>query len=111
MRVGVRGLTVFDGESARVTGAVGGALLPSDSGEAYKDGCSFADFVEERRFRVFRHVVRHLKISVRTGAFGVHNALGNALAIEMGDFVDVIGVLQQNRAERTRRQRVLIVRH
>lgn len=43
-------------------------------------------------------VVGNLKLSISTGTLGVDNALWDTLAVEMGELVDQVEVLEKERA-------------
>ena len=50
-----------------------------------------------------------LEVAVRAGAARVHDALGNALVIEVRDLLAQDEVFEQRRAAQARLQRVLVV--
>ena len=54
--------------------------------------------LQKGRLGPLAHVVGDLKVAVRARALGVHDALGDALAVEMRELVDQVKVLQQQRA-------------
>ena len=89
---------VLDRKAARVARRVCRALLAADRREARKDRRALANLGQKLGLAERRHVVRDLKVAVRARALGVHDALGDALAVEMSELVDQVKVLQQQRA-------------
>uniref|UniRef100_A0A182JAW5 Uncharacterized protein n=1 Tax=Anopheles atroparvus TaxID=41427 RepID=A0A182JAW5_ANOAO len=95
----------LDGETARIAGRVGRAALTADGREAYGERRLLADRLKYLRRTVLRDVVRHLEVAEGAGALGVDHTLRNALAVEVGQLVDQVHVLQQDRAARAHRLR------
>jgi len=54
-------------------------------------------------------VGRDLKVAVGTGTLGVDDTLGDALAVKVGELVNQVEVLQEDRAVLASGQRVLVV--
>jgi hypothetical protein len=55
------------------------------------------------------HICRTFKIAESARTFGVHDALGNALAVKMGIFFQQVEILQQHMATGTDREGILVV--
>mmetsp|Transcript_10322 Transcript_10322/g.32898 ORF Transcript_10322/g.32898 Transcript_10322/m.32898 type:complete len:253 (+) Transcript_10322:594-1352(+) len=72
----------LDCKAARIAGGVGRAGLPTDGGEADEDGGFLANLVEKVSVGVLCDVLGHLEHALGAVAFGVHDALGHALAVE-----------------------------
>lgn len=87
----------LDRKATGVTGRVGRARLATDGGEAEGEGRLFA-LLEKLGAREIRDVVRGLKDTVGTAALGVDDALGDALPVKVGEQVDVVEVLEQERS-------------
>ena len=101
----------LDREAARVARGVGGALFAADSGEPGEHFGLLARPREELGARVLRHVGGALELAVGAGALGVHDALGDALAVEVRQLLHQVHVPRQDRPARPCGQRVLIVIH
>src|SRR5580700_8902626 len=99
----------LDRKAARIAQRVGGALFTRDGREADENLGTLSDWREKFCPRPLRHVGQHFEVAVSTRAFGMHDALGNPLAIKMRELLDQVMVLHQNRSSRTRGPRVLIV--
>jgi hypothetical protein len=56
-----------------------------------------ADLVKEFRARVFRDIAGNGERAVRTGAFGMHHTLRDALAIELVHLLEEEIIFHQNR--------------
>ena len=83
----------LDGEAAGVALGVGRPLLAADGAEADEDVRPLADLAEKGGARVLRDVLGHLEVAVRAGALGVHDALGDALAVEVPELLEQVHVL------------------
>ncbi|MNQ08762.1 hypothetical protein D3C85_215620 [compost metagenome] len=97
------------GETARVAFRVGTAAFATDRGKAREGGRLLAYFGKQFGLGVARNVVRDGKGAVGARTFGVHDALGNALAVEMLEFFDQVEVLQQQRATGAGADGILVV--
>ena len=97
-------------EATHVPGGVGRAAFAEDGREANEDRRLFADFAEERGARELGDRLRALEEAVRGRAARMHDPLGDALVVEVGDLLAKDEVLEQRRAAQARLQRVLIVR-
>ena len=65
--------------------------------------------LQEPRFRQPGQRLVDPKVAVRGGAAGVHDALGNALVVEVGDLLAEDEVFEKRRAASARLERVLVV--
>ncbi len=99
----------LDGEAADVALGVGRAALAGDGGEARKERSLLAHARKQLGARVPRDVVRHREGAVSAGALRVHAALGDDLTIEVRELLQQPNVLEQRRAARSGRHRILIV--
>lgn len=89
----------LDGESARVADGVGRAALTPDGREANGDRGALSDLAEHLRSGVLLDVrVGHLEVAEGAGSLGVHHALWDALAVEVGNLVQELDILQEERA-------------
>lgn len=75
-----------------VTRGIGGAGFATDGGEARGDAHLLADLLEERLRGDVAQIMGDLEVAVRAGGFGVDDTLGNALAIEVREEIDVVEV-------------------
>lgn len=82
----------FDRKPARIARSVGRARLATDSGEAHGDGRTVADLVEDGGAANVGDIVGDLKVPMCTGALGVDDTFGNALAVKVGEKVNVVEV-------------------
>ncbi|CAJ8857246.1 Uncharacterised protein [Burkholderia pseudomallei] len=98
------------GEAAHVAHRVGGAARALHRREAHVHGRFLRRVLQERGLRVLGHRFVDAEHAVRGRAARVHDALRNALVIEMRDLLAHDEVFEQRRAARARAQRVLIVR-
>ena len=96
-------------EAARVTLGVGAAFFTPHGRDAHEGFGLLACGVEQLRGGVFRDVVRDGEGAVSARALGVHHALGNALAVEVLQFLDQVKVLQQQQTAWPGAERVLVV--
>ncbi len=80
-----------------------------DSREAQEGLGLLSDLREYARARIFGDVLRDRERAVSAGAFGVHGALGNALAVLMREFFEQVEILHQQRAARACGKRILVV--
>jgi hypothetical protein len=82
----------LDRKPTRVTRGVRRAALTTDGGETDGRAGASADFGEELGAGEVGDVVCDFEVAVCAGAFGVDDALGDALAVEVGEEVDVVEV-------------------
>ena len=78
--------------TSRITSRVRGTRLATDGRETDRRARLVTDLVEDGGAGEVADVVRDLKVAVRAGTLGVHDALGDALAVEVGEEVDVVEV-------------------
>src|SRR5659263_406349 len=102
-----RGGVELQGEAAHVAPGVGGAELAGHRGEACQHARLRA-LLEQRRAGVGRDVRRRLELAEGAGALGVGTALGDVLAVEMGEGVHEVDVVQQEWAVRAQREGVAV---
>ena len=96
-------------EAANVALRIGRTALAGDGGEAGEHFGLLADLRKDLRPSVFRDVVGHGKGAVGAGALGVHAPLGDHLAVEVGELLQVPDILQQLRPARAGGHDVLVV--
>ena len=87
---------------------VGVALLGGHRREAREHRRALADLVEEGGLGPLGDVGGHLEVAEGAAALDVVHAVGDALADEVGQLLDQVGVLQQDGAAGAGRERVLI---
>ena len=92
----------LDREAAHVAHRVGRAALARDGGEAHEHGRALAGFGKERGAREFAERLVALEVAVRRGAARMHDALGNALVIEVRDLLAQDEVFEQRGPAQTR---------
>ncbi len=96
-------------EAARVADRVRAAEGVGHGGEAQEDLGAPADRAQEVGVREAADVVGHLEVAVGAGAAGVHDALRDALAVEAGELLDEVLVLDQEGAADAGGSGVLVV--
>ena len=94
----------LDGKAAHIARRVFGAPLTRHGGKAHKYGRYFSFFGEGRSAGVLGQRVVTLKVAMRCRAPRVHDALGNALVVEVGDLFAQHKVFQQRRSAQPRLQ-------
>jgi hypothetical protein len=99
----------LDGEAAWVAFAVGRAALAADGREAHQRRGAAPLLAEHVRLAEPAHVLRALEEAERAGTLGVHDPLGDTLAIEVGELLDQLHVLQQHRTAVAGGQRAGVV--
>ena len=99
----------LEGETADIAFRIGRAAFAGHGRETRKQRRLLADLAENLRARVARDVVGNGKRAVGAGTLGVHAALGNHFAVEVGQLFQEPDVLQQHRAARAGRLRILVV--
>jgi len=88
----------LNGEATRVARSIGRAELASDSRESEEKRSPLADRVEELGLSKLGNIVSNLEVAVGACALGVNDALRDSLSVELGEFVDQVEVLEENRA-------------
>jgi hypothetical protein len=97
----------LDGESAGVACGVCRARLAADGREAGGDGGLVADLAEEAGTADVRDVVRDLEDAVCTCPLGMDDALGDALAVKVGEQIEVVEVCARQMRSSARSQLTL----
>ena len=105
----------LDREAARVARRLGGVPPAGDRGEAQGDVGALALLLKELGARVLRDGLVApgavgLEVAIRGGPARVHDALGDALAIDVADLLEELVVLERRRAAVADRALVLVVR-
>jgi hypothetical protein len=95
--------------AADIALGVGGAALAGHRGEPGEHLTAVADLAEDRRLRVPGDVVGHPKRAEGTRTLGVHTALGDDFAGEVGELLDKPQILQEQRTARPGAHAVLVV--
>ena len=99
------------GEAAHVPVRVGVALLAGHRRQPGEERRSLADLVEEGGLGPLGDVGGHLEVAEGATALDVVDAVGDALADEVGELLDQVGILQQVGPGRADRERVLVAGH
>jgi len=86
----------LDGEAAYVAVRVRVALVGGHCREAHEQRGALADLVEEGGLGPLGDVGGHLEIAEGSAALDVVHAIGDALADEVGQLLDQVGVLHQH---------------
>lgn len=87
----------LDGEATGITGTVGGTLLTTDGREAHKGLGLLANTLEHVNGGDVTDVVGDLEFTVGTGTLGVDDTLGDSLAVKVGQQIDQVEVLKEQR--------------
>jgi hypothetical protein len=66
-------------EASWVSGNIGRSLLSGDSRESSEDWCYLSYRIEELGLGVFRHILRHLEVSVRSSSNSMDHSLWDSL--------------------------------
>ena len=72
-----------------------------------KTGVFLRRVLQERRAGVLGHRLVHLEVAVRARAARVHDALGNALVVEVGDLLTEVEVFHERRAALASLERIV----
>ena len=99
----------LDGEAAHVARQVDRAGAAGDGGEAYEDLGLLLRVLQEGRLGELGERFRRLEVAMRPGAARMHDALGDALMVEMGDLLAQDEIFEQARAALAALERILIV--
>lgn len=99
----------LDRKAAHVAFRVGCAEFTGHGRKADQKIGLFADRIEQLRVRVLRNILRHREAAECAPAFGVDDALRNALAVLMRKLFKQLIVLQQQWTACARGKRVLVV--
>lgn len=96
-------------KSAYIARRIHRAGAPCDGGKTREQRCLLADFGKDLRSGVLAQRLGQLEVAVRSATARMHDALGNALVIEVGDLLAQDEVFQQRRPAWGGAQRVLVV--
>ena len=99
----------LDGEPAHVARQIERPLAAGDGREAHERLRALADTLKKVRPRDIGQAVGELEEAVGTVAARMHDALRDALVIEVEDLLAEMEVFEQSRAARADAQRVLVV--
>ena len=99
----------LDGEAAHVARQVDRAGAAGDGGEPHEDLGLLLRVLQEGRLGELGERFRRLEIAMRAGAARMHDALGDALMVEMGDLLAQDEIFEQARAALAALERILIV--
>jgi len=100
----------LDGEPTHVAREVRGPALARHGGEAHEYRRAFACLGEHRCARELGQRLVAFEVTMRAGTTRVHDALGNALVIEVRDLLAQDEIFQQRRAAQSGFQGILVVR-
>ncbi len=101
----------LDGKAAHITRGVHRAGAAGHGGEAGEYRCLDPDLGQHPRAGVPGQRMGQFEVPMGTAAAGMHDALGNAFMVEVGDLLAQDEVFQQGRAARAGLERVLVVGH
>lgn len=90
--------TELDAEASRITSAVVRTGLATDGGEADSNGAFLVGNAEDIGLAQIFHRLGALEGTMGTTALGVDDSLGDPFTVEVGDEIDQVEVLQQQRA-------------
>jgi hypothetical protein len=88
---------VLQRKSTRIPSSISATTLTADGRKAGEDRSALSDLGKYFCLGILRDIGGDLEISVRTSSLCVHNALGNALSVEMSQLVDEMSILHQDR--------------
>jgi hypothetical protein len=89
------------GETSRISYGVCAASLTSDGRETHRNRRPLANLLKNLRCGVLGDVMRDFKVSESSTAFCMLHSFRDALAIKMGNRVEKVDVLQQDRSTRS----------
>ncbi|MNL39333.1 hypothetical protein D3C87_1616070 [compost metagenome] len=101
----------LDGKAAHVARGVLGPPLARHRGKAHEHRRALAFFCKQGRGGQIGQGLVALEVTVGGRAARVHDALGNALVVEVRNFFTQDEVFQQRRPAHARLERMLVVRH
>ena len=99
----------LDREAADISRRVGGPAFSQHGGEAHEDGRLLAGLCKERRPRVLVQRLVALEEAMRRRTARVHDPLGNALVIEVGNLLAEDEVFEERRSAKPGFEGMLIV--
>jgi hypothetical protein len=91
---------VLDSETSGVSSSVGRASLTTNGRKSHGGGAFVANLLEGLGVCDVGDVIGHLKVAMGSSSVGMDDSLGDSLSVEMGQSVNQIGVLEQQRAGR-----------
>lgn len=100
----------LDGETTRVASKIGAAALTTNGRETDGDGALLALLEDVREAQVVQRLGSPIE-TVGTTALGVDYTLGNTLAVEVGEQIDQVEVLEEQRTVLADTLRLVGVRH
>ena len=100
----------LEGEAAHVAVRVRVALFAGHRREAREHRRALAHFVEEGGLGPLADVGGHLEVAEGAAALDVVHAIGDALANEVRQLLDQVGILQQHGAGGADRERAIVAR-
>ena len=89
---------VLNRKASGVSSSIWRAFLTTDRGETSNAASFLANIEEHVNVCDIANVVRDFEFAVCAGTFGMYNTLWNALTIEMGQQIDQVEILEQERA-------------
>ncbi len=98
----------LEGEAAHVAVRVRVALFSGHLRETREHRRALANFVEEGGLGPLGDVGGHLEVAEGAAALDVVHAIGDALADEVGQLLDQVGILQQHGAVGADRERGIV---
>ncbi|MNF77545.1 hypothetical protein D3C84_596950 [compost metagenome] len=99
----------LQGKAAGVTLSVSRTTLTTYSGETQKRRSLLAYSLEQLGAGVLSDITRHGEGPVGARAFGMHTAFRDVFAVEVGELLDQVKVVEQQRATRAGRAGILVV--
>jgi hypothetical protein len=103
------GRVELERESAHVTPRVWRTLLAGDGREA-REHVGLGTLLEHSCTRVLRHVFRDHEFTERSAALRVRVALRHTLAVERGELLDQVAVMQRSHPIGSSGERMLVAR-
>ncbi|MNJ57048.1 hypothetical protein D3C77_526230 [compost metagenome] len=99
----------LQGETTRIAFGISRTTLAPHRGEAQEGLGLLADIAEQLGAAVLGDIAGHREGAIGTRALGVHTALWDVLAVEVRELLDQMEVIQQQRATRACRTRILVI--
>ena len=88
----------LDGKASRIPSGVRGSLFASDCGKACNAFGLLANSVEHVHRSQITDIVRNLEFAICSSAFGMDDPFRNTLAVEVGEEIDQVEILEEKRA-------------
>ncbi len=83
--------------TSRVSGTISRALLATNGREASDTWSLLADTSQHVNRGNVADIIGNLELAIGTGSLGVDNTLGDSLPVEMGEKINQVEVLKQER--------------